>query len=64
LGVKNIDKLVMVFMKDWPNDVQMESNEKGGGGGGSFDDLLNEKVILIKDNVVMLRSSRHIDDVE
>jgi hypothetical protein len=30
LGVKNIDKLVVVFMKDWPNDVQMKSNEKGG----------------------------------
>jgi hypothetical protein len=32
--------------------------------GGSFDDLLNEKATMIKDNVVMLRSSRHIDDVE
>ncbi len=30
LGVKNIDKLVMVFMKYWRNDVQMEFNEKGG----------------------------------
>lgn len=60
LGVKNIDKLIMVLMKDWPDDVQMESNEKGG----SFDDLLNEKATMIKDNVVMLRSSRHIDDVE
>lgn len=48
------------LMKDWPNDVQMESNENGG----SFDDLLNEKATMIKDNVVMLRSSRHIDDVE
>jgi hypothetical protein len=38
----------------------MESNENGG----SFDDLLNEKATMIKDNVVMLRSSRHIDDVE
>lgn len=51
--------------KDWPNDVQMESNEKGGeGGGGSFNDLLNEKATMIKDNVIMLRSWRHVDDVE
>ncbi len=49
--------------KDWPNDVQMESNEKGGGGG-SFNDLLNEKATMIKDNVTMLRSSRHVNDVE
>jgi len=36
----------------------MESNEKGGEGGwgGSFNDLLNEKATMIKDNVTMLRS--------
>jgi hypothetical protein len=31
---------------------------------GSFDDLLNEKTTMIKDTVVMSRSSKHIDDVE
>jgi len=62
-----LTSLSLSSWKDWPNDVQMESNEKGAGGGGgrgSFNDLLNEKATMIKDNVTMLRSSRHVNDVE